>query len=47
MILTIDSVTHHDIGRAGDHLIPRTLPGEVVDLSDDGTAHRSTKCRPG
>lgn len=38
MILTIDSVTHHGMGRAGDHLIPRALPGEVVDLSDDATA---------
>jgi 23S rRNA (uracil1939-C5)-methyltransferase len=33
----IDSVTHHGMGRAEDGtLIPRTLPGEEVDLMPDG-----------
>jgi len=36
--LRIDHVTHHGMGRAGDALIPRTLPGEEVDLLPDGTA---------
>ena len=37
MTLRIDHVTHHGMGRAGDALIPRTLPGEEVDLLPDGT----------
>ena len=34
----IQSVTHHALGRADDGtLIPRTLPGETVELAPDGT----------
>jgi 23S rRNA (uracil1939-C5)-methyltransferase len=34
----IQSLTHHALGRADDGtLIPRTLPGETVDLAPDGT----------
>jgi 23S rRNA (uracil1939-C5)-methyltransferase len=37
MILTIDSLTHHGMGRAGDGTLhARTLPGEVVELLPDG-----------
>ncbi len=37
MPLTIDSVTHHGLGRAADGtLVPRTLPGEVVEIGADG-----------
>lgn len=37
MPLTIDSVTHHGLGRATDGtLVPRTLPGEVVEIGADG-----------
>jgi len=36
--LRIDHVTQHGMGRAGDQLIPRTLPGEEVDLLPDGSA---------
>jgi len=38
MTVTIDTVTHHGMGRAGDLLIPRTLPGEMVEPLPDGTA---------
>lgn len=38
MTLRIDHVTQHGMGRAGDVLIPRTLPGEEVDLLADGSA---------
>ncbi|WP_177174618.1 class I SAM-dependent RNA methyltransferase [Loktanella fryxellensis] len=37
--MTIQGLTHLGAGRANDDtLIPRTLPGEVVALRDDGTA---------
>ncbi len=36
--MRIESVTHHGMGRASDGtLIPRTLPGEQVELLPDGT----------
>lgn len=39
MTLTIESLTHLGAGRAEDGtLVPRTLPGEVIALRDDGTA---------
>jgi 23S rRNA (uracil1939-C5)-methyltransferase len=38
-MLTIESLTHLGLGRASDgrSLLPRVLPGEVVDVSQDGT----------
>jgi 23S rRNA (uracil1939-C5)-methyltransferase len=39
----IDSLTHHGLGRAGDgSLVPRTLPGEAVEVLADGTARITT-----
>ncbi|MEM8538170.1 MAG: class I SAM-dependent RNA methyltransferase, partial [Pseudomonadota bacterium] len=37
-MLTIASLTHHGMGRAtdGQTLVPRTLPGEVVEFGADG-----------
>lgn len=38
-MLTIESLNHHGLGRAshGHTLLPRVLPGEVVEIADDGT----------
>ena len=37
--MEIESLTHHGMGRTADGtLVPRTLPGEVVELAPDGTA---------
>lgn len=38
-MLTIESLTHLGLGRASDgqSLLPRVLPGEVVDVAQDGT----------
>ena len=38
-MLTIESLTHLGLGRASDgqSLLPRVLPGEEVDVAQDGT----------